>query len=291
VCQPTTLVLSLALFLGTAARAQPSPAREQRQRSITITGNPADPPPEIRVAQNVTVVLLFKSRINREGIEVDRTRVTIVDAGDRSVVFEPLLDLGFSERLVLSVPFADGQRAVFVLVSSPSEVDTRIDVIRHEHTVESCQAELAAAQARCATISPAAFARAGWLTHKGVIAREIDKCTIATRTASGLHCVMGTAYRAEAWALVEVMISNKSNGHPWVPSEVTIKGMKSGVLLTVRAVEMEPAQTSPGEVWRVFVETEPPTNAGEPFVLELRDAAGPGITIGGVDLSTQENKP
>jgi hypothetical protein len=108
---------------------------------------------------------------------------------------------------------------------------------------------------------------------------------------AGLLCTEGTAYRAEKWALVVVMIRNESNGHPWAPSEVTIKGMKSGVLLTVRVVEMEPAQLSPGEVGRVFVELEPPTNTGEPFVLELRDAAGPGMTIGGVNLSTKENKP
>lgn len=292
-CQPT-LVFALALLLGTAARAQPNPTREQRQRSVTITGNPADPPPEVRVAKGVATVLRFKSQINRDAIEVDGrgTRIT-ADAGDGSIFLEPLIELGSAERLVLRVPFSDGKapaQAAFVLVSSPSEVDTRIDVVRHEQTVESCQAELAEAQARCSKISPVHFVRAGWLTRKGVVAHAIIKCTAATRTASGLRCAMGTAYRAEAWALVDVMISNESNGHPWDPSEVTIKGMESGVLLTVRAVEMEPAQISPGAVGRVFVEIEPPTNAGEPFVLELKDATGSGITIPGVNLSAQESK-
>ena len=289
--QPTTLVLALALFLGTAARAQPSPARERRQRSITVTGNPADPHHEIRAAKGVATVLLFKSRINGGAVEVDRTRVKIIDAGEWSIIFEPVIELGRDERQVLTVPFADGQRAVFVLVSSPSEVDTRIDVVRREQTIESCQAELAETQAKCSKLSPAHLARVGWLTRKGVIARPIDKCIGATRTAKGLGCDTGTAYRAETWALVAVEIRNESNQPPWVPREAVLKGQKSGVLLTVRSVEMDAEQIAPGEKGHVFVEMEPPTNAGEPFVLELRDAAGLGITIPWVDLSMQEKKP
>jgi hypothetical protein len=86
-----------------------------------------------------------------------------------------------------------------------------------------------------------------------------------------------------------MMISYESNEHPWGPGEVTIKGMKSGVLLKVRAVEVAPARFSPGEVGHVFVEVEPPTNASEQFVLELRDAER-GITIPEVDLSMQADK-
>ena len=107
---------------------------------------------------------------------------------------------------------------------------------------------------------------------------------------AGLVCESGTAYRAETWALVDVAIKNESNGQPWVPSEVAIKGMKSGVQVAVRAVEMDAAQIGPGEVGHVFVQVDPPTNAGESFTLQLKDAAGIGITIPEVDLSTQESK-
>jgi uncharacterized protein (TIGR02268 family) len=288
VCQPTTLVLALAILLGTAARAQPSPAREQRQRSVTVTGNPADAPPEIRVTKGVSTVLRFKSQISRDSIAVDGrgTRIT-VDAGDSSIFLEPLIEFGPAERLVLSVPFADGQQAVFVLVSAPSDVDTRIDVIRREQTVESCQSELTEVQARCSKMSPVHFARAGWLTPKGVISRRIIKCNGRT-WMDGLVCGAGIAYRAETWVLVEVMIRNKSNEHPWVPHGVTIKGMKSGVPVTVRAVEMEPAQIAPGDMGHVFVEIEPP-HAGEPFVLELRDTAR-SLKVPEVSFP-QEDKP
>lgn len=264
---------------------------EQRQRSITVTGNSADPQPEIHVAKGITTVLRFKSQINRDAVEVDGrgTRIT-VDAGDSSIILEPLIDLGSTERLVLRVSFADAKapaQAVFVLVSSPFKVDTRIDVVRPEQTVEACQAELAGAQARCSKISPVHFARAGWLTPQGVIPRRIIECDGITRM-DGLVCDACTAYRAETWVLVDVMIRNESNEHPWVPRGVTIKGMKSGVPVTVRAVEMEPSQIAPGEVGHVFVEIEPP-QAGEPFVLELSDTAR-SLKIPKVNFM-QEDKP
>jgi uncharacterized protein (TIGR02268 family) len=291
VCQPTTLVALVLLLVGAGARAQPSPAPERRERTLTVTGNPAEPPHEIHVAKGVATLLRFKSRINRDAVEVDgrSTRIT-VDAGDSSIFLEPLIELGSAERLVLRVPFSDGKataQAVFVLMSDASEVDTRIDVVRHEQTVESCQAELAGAQARCSKISPVQFARAGWLTPKGVISRRIMKCNNITRM-DGLVCDAGTTYRAETWVLVDVMIRNESNEHPWVPRGVTIKGMKSGMPVTVRAVEMEPAQIAPGEVGHVFVEMEP-SQAGEPFVLELSDTAR-SLKIPEVNF-TQEAKP
>jgi uncharacterized protein (TIGR02268 family) len=286
--QPTTLVFALVLILGTTARAQPSTPREQRQRSITVTGNPAERPHEIHVAKGVATLLRFKSQINRDAVEVEGrgTRIT-VDAGDSSIILEPLSGLGSAE-LVLSVPFANGQRAVFILVSRPDDVDTRIDVALREQTIEACQAELTAAQERCSKISPVHFARAGWLRREGLITRQIRQCEGPTRATSGLSCAGGTTHRAETWVLVDVTINNESNEHPWEPSEVTIKGMKSRVPLTVRAVEVAPARIAPGERGRVFVEVEPPINAGEQFVLELSDAER-GITIPEMDLSMQED--
>ncbi|MDY7229755.1 DUF2381 family protein [Hyalangium rubrum] len=287
--QPTTLVLALVLILGTTARAQPRAPREQRQRHVSVTGNPADPPHEIHVAKGVATLLRFKSQINRDAVDVEGhgTRITL-DAGDSSIILEPLVDLGSAERLALSVLFADGQRAVFVLVSHVSEVDTRIDVIRREQTVESCLADLAESQARCSKLSPMNFARAGLLTPIGVITRALTNCIGAPHTASGLVCENGTAHRAERWALVDLQIRNAPDQTPWVPSEVTIKSMQSGVPLTVRAVEMDAAHIASGEVGRLFVEIAPP-DAGEPFVMELRDATGRGISIPEVRFRAKES--
>ena len=106
---------------------------------------------------------------------------------------------------------------------------------------------------------------------------------------NGLVCARFISYRAETWALLHVAIKNQLDQQPWGPSEVTIRGMKSGVPLTVRAVEMDAAQTAPGKTGSVFVEVDPPSN-GELLVLELKNAAGRSITIGDVDFSERESK-
>jgi uncharacterized protein (TIGR02268 family) len=247
------------------------------------------PPHELRVARGVVTVLRFNAQLNRDAIEVEGRGTRIkVDAGDSSIILEPLIDLGPTERLMLSVPFADGQRAVFVLVSHASEVDTRIDVVRRAQTAEACRAELAETEARCSKISPARFARAGWLTDRGVVAQRIHDCFGDTRMA-GLVCDEGMAYRAEEWALVVLKIRNESKEHPWAPREVTLRGVKSGVLLMIRAVEVEPARIAPGEVGRVFVEIEPP-RTDETFVLELGERAR-NFKVPNVDFSSRkENK-
>jgi uncharacterized protein (TIGR02268 family) len=262
---------------------------------VTLTGNPAELPHEVRAAKGVATLLLFKSQINGEAVEVDTTRVKILDAGKWSILFELLVEPGLEERLLLSVPFADGKapsRAVFVLVSSPSEVDTRLEVVRREPTVEECQAELAKAQARCAKSSPIRFAREGGLTPKGVSALNIEKCRSGGAAVRGLVCAQGTVYRAEHWVLLDVRIVNKPGQPPWGPREVTLKSMNSEESLTVRSVELETAVLAPGAMGRVLVEVAPPkqTMGEEEFVLEVRDAAGRGLTMPEVKLSPRESK-
>jgi uncharacterized protein (TIGR02268 family) len=247
----------------------------------------------------VATVLVFKSRINGAAVEVDRTRVRILDAGEWSLMFEPLVEPGPEEHLLLSVPFADGNaaaRAVFVLASSPSEVDTRLDVVWLKPTVEACLAELAEAQARCSKSNPIRFVRDGWLKKQGVMARKLVDCGRGRAALRGLRCGEGTAYRAETWVLVEVTLINDEPGRPpWAPREVTLKRVATGAPLKVRAVELEAARIPPGAKGRVFVEAEPPMGEEAVFTLEVRDAAGRGLTIdrvnlGEVNLSEQESK-
>jgi uncharacterized protein (TIGR02268 family) len=219
--------------------------------------------------------------------------VKILDVGEWSLISEPVIELGHDERLVLRVQFIEGgasAQALFLLVFSPSEVDTRIDVVRREQTVEACQAELAETQARCAQISPARFARAGLLTKSGVVARTVPGCYTADLRVSRLSCSGATAYRADGWGLVDVEIHNESD-QPWAPREAILKSDTAlEVLLTVRAVEMDAAQLGPGEVRHVLVEVDPPAE-GEMFTLELRDTpGGRSFKLPTVDLSETERK-
>jgi uncharacterized protein (TIGR02268 family) len=277
--------------VGVGAQAQPGPAREQRQRGVTVTGHPSEPPHELLAAKGVATVLLFKERINGDAVEVDKTRVRILDGGEWSLVFEPLVEPGKKDPLLLSVPFMDVQaRAVFQLVSSPSEVDTRLEVTRREPTSGACQEQVAEAQARCAKSGPTRFVREGWLTPQGVRTRDIKGCAPASAAAHGLFCEKGTAYQSGTWVLVDVTIVTTPGQPPWVPREVTLKGVPSQVALPLRSVERETVRLPSGAV-RVLVEAEPPKDEEELFILELRDAAGRGLTISEVKSSAKESNP
>lgn len=279
--QPTTRVLALALLLlGTAASAQPSPARERRERTVTVTGNPADPPHEIRVAKGIATVIFLDAPISRDAVEVDGrgTRVK-VDAGDSSVILEPLIDLGPTERLVLRAPFADGKapaQAVFVLVAAPSEVDTRIDVVRRDRTGESCQAEV--------TKGPLEFARAGYLDSRGI---KTTRFNSYRDELSDFESAPGFSHLGKGWLLIDVAIVNRS-GQPWVPQDATLMS-KAGRQVKVRAMTASPGTIPPGDRGRVLVETEvPPESAGREFVLKLGGKDGRSFSVPTVLVPPQQ---
>jgi uncharacterized protein (TIGR02268 family) len=141
--QSAPLAVVLVLLGGTVARAQATP-REQRQRTLTLTGNPADPPHEVHVAPDTPTVLLFSADILKKTVRVDGSRIRIVDAGERSLIVQPVSALGEGEREELEVLFADGKTpewAVFALVAHPSEVDMLINVSRRELLASPCLAE------------------------------------------------------------------------------------------------------------------------------------------------------
>jgi uncharacterized protein (TIGR02268 family) len=268
---PTTPVLVLALLLvGAKAKAQPSPARERRERSITVTGNPADPVPEIHVAKGVTTVLRFKVQMNRDAIEVDgRGTQIMVDVGDSSIILEPLIDLGPTERLVLRVPFADGKtpaQAVFALASSPSEVDTRIDAVRREPAAPTCPAE-----AHTGVRGPEDFLLLGYMDERGVPTAAIDP---GWDDGQGFESLKGVAYRGKGWLMFRIGIRNRRGPQAWVPTEATLTST-AGEKLRGRVVLEEQGERAPGEVVRALVVTEePPASAGLVFTLEVSGADG-----------------
>lgn len=282
---PFTLVLALALLLGTVARAQSSPIREQRQRSVTVNGNPADPPQEIHVAKNFATVLLFKAWINRDAVKVDGRDTRIkVDAADSAIILEPLIDLGSAERLVLSVPFADGQLAVFILVSHASEVDARIDVIRRQPPEAACQTEVMELKAQCRAMGPLGFARAGYLDRSGIKTTDFDEYQ---DKVGGFESAPGVSQLGKRWLLIDVTIVNQS-GQPWVPQEATLTS-KAGKQVTVRAMTADPGEIAPGDRARILMEAEvPPASAGREFVLELSGKDGRSFSIPTVRLAPQK---
>jgi uncharacterized protein (TIGR02268 family) len=291
--QPTAVALALVL-LAEAVAAQPPPARERREQHVTVTGLPGAPVTEIHVALDVVTVLLFDADIRRDAVLVDRARVKLIDTGARSIILAPVVELGADERVILQVSYADEKapaQVVFALVAHPSEVDTRVEVARHEQSVSTCQAELAEARAQCSTLSPARWVREGRLDERGVTARHLN-CR-HDRDLDGLYCEGATVYVAGTWALLVVKGHNLPGHPPWSPREATLTTKRGSRVPKVRGVESEPTQLAPGEVGWVFVELAAPlTSAPEPFQVTLTDPqGGRSLVVQDVSLSAGKEDP
>jgi len=281
--QPSTLALVL-LLLGAVARAQPAPNRAHRQRSLTVTGNPAAPLPEVRGAMGIGIAFHFDGPIREDSIKVDESRIRVVDVGRQSLLVQPITEPRADQPTEVSVTFADGEqeRAAFKIVPHPSEVDAWIEVTRQtEQPGAACQAQIGELRARCGAQSPTAFRRSELLGREGILARTFDK---RADSAGGLASDGGVSFRGEDWVLVEVEIINAS-GQPWAPRVAVFKS-KDGTPVTVRVVTAEPETIAPGGSGRVWVETDdPPAGAGVLFTLEMSGADGRFLRVENVELA------
>lgn len=278
--QSAPLAVALVLLAGTAARAQAT-ARESRQRTVTVTGNPAEPPHEVHVSDETPTVFLFGSEIRKKSVRVDTTRIRVVDAGEqsRTIVVQAVSPLGGGERHELEVEFADGKppaRAVFSLVAHSSDVDAFVTVARKQPAAPACPAEV-----RAGVRGPEDFLLLGYMGKSGVLTAEIG---FTRDAAQGFKSREGVAYRGKGWLMFQVEIVNLRGPQPWVPTEATLTS-KTGEKLRGRVVLEEQGEPAPGEPVRVLVVTEePPESAGLVFTLEVsgtddRSLAFPPVKI------------
>jgi uncharacterized protein (TIGR02268 family) len=285
--QSAPLAVALVLLAGTAARAQAT-AREPRQRTVTVTGNPAEPPHQVHISDETPTVFLFGSEVRKKSVRVDTTRIRVVDAGEqsRTIVVQAVSPLGDGERHELEVAFADGRppaRAVFVLMAHPSGVDTLINVARQEPAVPGCPAEV-----RAGVRGPEDFLLSGYLDGRGVPTAEIGPSKDA---AQGLQSARGVAYRGKGWLMFQVAIRNMRGPQPWVPTEATLTS-KTGERLRGRVVLEKEGEPEPGKAVQVLVVTEEPlASAGLGFILELSGVDGRTLAIPEVEIPAQAKEP
>ena len=283
--QPFTLPLVLLLLLlGAVARAQPAPERAHRQLALTLTGNPAAPVPEVRGAQGIGITFHFDGPIVEQSVQVDASRIRVVDVGPKSLLVELVAEPRADEPSEVAVTFADEeqQRAVFRIVPHPSEVDAWVKVTRRtEQLGEACQARLDELRARCSAQSPTAFVRSGLLPPEGILARTFQSYS---DSAGGRVSDGGVSFRGKGWVLLDVVLSNPT-GQPWTPRVATFKS-QNGTPVTVRRLTSEVEAIPPGETGSVWVETdEPPESAGGLFTLEVSGADGRTLRVGNVKLA------
>ncbi|AEI62833.1 DUF2381 family protein [Corallococcus macrosporus] len=275
--QPLRLALVLALTLASGAAAQAQPAmgaRVERQRSVTITSTPAEPLPVIHVAAGAPTLLLFSAPIQRKTLTFDESRIRVLDAGERSVIVQPVVDLREGERQEMGVFFADGRapaRAAFVLVTVPAEVDSRIDVRRSEPPSPACPST-----AQTLTPRPEDFVLLGFVKEAGVttsIRKDMGD------SAQGLELQPTVSFRGAGWILADVKFMNSPDHPAWTPQEATFAG-RLGAPRRARFIMEKQGPILPGERGRVLAVMEiPETETDLVFTLEVRGDGGRRLTI------------
>jgi len=265
----------LVLAWGATAQAQPATgARVDRKRTVTIASAPAEPLPVIHVAADTRTVFLFSAPIQRKTLTFDQSRIRVLDAGERSVIVQPVANLTDGERQELGVFFADGQvptRAAFVLVTDPSSVDALIDVQRPEPPTSACQPT-----AQAPAPKPEDFVLLGYLDKTGVtttLGKEVRDA------AQGLSSRASVAFRGAGWILMDVMIMNGRNRPAWTPQEATFVG-RNGIPLRARLVARPPGAIPSGAERQVLAVVEvPETNSDLVLTLEVHGDGGRRLTI------------
>lgn len=285
-------VAILTVLLGLTASAQPlSAARERQGRRVALSSGPSDPVPELRVAAGVLTTLVFDAPLDRSSVELEgRERFRLVDAGDRSLVLEPAVDLGPGERLGLRVLFAGSSSPIqgqFILITRRAEVDTRIEVFRRKDSVELLQAELAEMRAQVkaqadelqalravrSSGGPAELIMSGMLDHSGV---QVSLIKTERAQAHGVPLIVesATSFRAPTWAAISVKVRNHGK-NSWAPASARLVNPRRGTSLGVLNVRSALPQIGPEDAGLVVIETEVPSwPPGEVCSLELLDSDG-----------------
>lgn len=269
--QPARLVLTLVLVWGTATPvAAAQVERAVRKRSVVVASSPADALPVVRVARDTPTVFLFPAPINRKTLTFDESRIHVLDAGERSVIVQPVADLAEGERYEVGVFFADGRapaRAAFSLVTDPAEVDIQINVQRPELAGAACPVDEPRAP------QPEDFVLLGLVDKEGVSATPIKGYADAGR---GFHVQSAIAYRGKGWVLIDARVTNFAGQSPWLPREAMLTG-RVGLPLRARIVMADTTAIQPGEERPVLVVADLPQLPVSPvFALEL---VGDGRTL------------
>ncbi|RKH08629.1 DUF2381 family protein [Corallococcus sp. CA047B] len=273
--QPFRLALALALVSGAAAGAEPAPgARVDRKRPVTVASTPTDPLPIVHVAGDTPTLFLFSSPIQRKTLTFDESRIRVLDAGERSIVVQPVANLGDGERQEIGVFFADGKppaRAAFVLVTDPAEVDSRIDVQRPTPPNETCPTD-----AQLPVPKPEDFVLLGFVDGKGVTASTAKD---HVDPAQGLGSQSAASFRGKGWILVDVTIWNSPDKQAWTPREAAFTG-RVGMPLRARLVTAKRGPIPPGGDGRVLAVAEvQESDASFVLALEVRGDDGRRLLI------------
>ncbi|WP_158623560.1 DUF2381 family protein [Corallococcus sp. CA053C] len=285
------LLLSL-LLLGTNVTAQEPPrGRELVQRRVTLSQAAAGKPVELHVASGSLTVLEFDSPVDRAAVKLGdaRDRFEVIVATDRLIMLKPTGDVATGERVLLTVPFADGLspvRAVFALVTNAIQVDVQVQVSRLPRTAEAVQAELdevraacagkdaelEALRARSAATGPSGMILTGTMDRMGVQAKDL-RVEEVLKPTDVLKAERVVAFRGTGWVALSLEVTN-GGAVPWTPTEARLSPAGGG-RSRAATVAMRGPHIAPGGKALIVVEARGedwPEDAA--LRVELRDSTG-----------------
>ncbi len=143
-----SVLLTLALFLGSTATAQPRAVPcETGTRRIELKTEPSDEAPELCIGPELSTTLIFYgAELLSDGVLVEgREHFTLVDPGSTTLRLVPSGRMMPGERFQLTVRFGDGAApasAAFWLVVYAGQVESLVEVYREKRTVESYQQQV-----------------------------------------------------------------------------------------------------------------------------------------------------
>jgi uncharacterized protein (TIGR02268 family) len=287
---PRSMMLWSLLLWSIQALAQEVPrSRELTRRRVALNSVPADQPVELHVAPGDLTALEFDTPVDRAGVTVGeaRDRFAMFEVNERLIVVSPRNGFSANDRVQLSVPFADGLapvRAVFLLVTHPTEVDAQVKVSRAPRTTEALQAELDEVRAVCAlkdreleTLRVRKDVEGlTELLLKGVIGLNgiaVDTTELRLKPVHGLRASSLTRYLADQWAALIIRVQNTS-ASPWTPEEARLF-FPGGTRFRSLPVRMKGTSIEPGQQGDVVVETGAPRELMRQLPrIELRDPTG-----------------
>ena len=259
------------LACATVAGAQQPPvARVRREQQLVLARVPLGSELELRVAPGITSVVRFDAQV--EHVQVKREgagHLVWWDVAGQSLLVEPRRELASFGPLPLEVVLVQGSiriRLVFLLVSHPGEVDTRVDVELRPRLARSEQEpELAFSRRESGPFSRMVFS--GVMGQVGVTGGIFQ----GTTEGRGVRAKNPRDYRAERGRAITFLVHNPEGARPWVASEV-VRLSRVGEGGGRWTVSME-APIAPGAMGLVVVESVE-DGAGGPVLLEVREAGG-----------------
>jgi uncharacterized protein (TIGR02268 family) len=265
-----TALLACATISGAQ---QPPVVRVRREQQLVLARVPAGSELELRVAPGITSVVRFDAQV--EHVQVKREgagHLVWWDVAGQSFLVEPRRELAAFGPLPLEVVLVQGStriRLVFLLVSHPGEVDTRVDVELRPRSARSEQEpELASPRREGGPFSRLVLS--GVMGQLGVTGGAFRGKAVG----SGVSATNPREYRAERGQAITFLVHNPEGARSWVASEVVRlsragEGSEGGGRWTV---SME-APIAPGASGLVVLESAE-DGAGTPVRLEVREAGG-----------------